>query len=147
MLFIENAEVFAPVPRGRTSLLLAGGVIEAIGADGGALARAGVTLETIDASGCFAMPGLIDPHLHLIGGSGEKGFASQTPEFFAGELLRAGITTVAGTLGTDTSTRTMRALLARVKGLREEGLAAYAWTGGYDARPLLGTAGDDITLI
>ena len=104
-------------------------------------------LETIDASGCFAMPGLIDPHVHLIGGSGENGFASQSPEFFAGELLRAGITTVAGTLGTDTTTRTMHALLARVKALRDEGLAAYAWSGGYDARPLLGTVGDDVTLI
>jgi hypothetical protein len=30
-----------------------------------------VALETIDASGCFAMPGLIDPHVHLIGGNGE----------------------------------------------------------------------------
>src|SRR3954447_13360608 len=147
MLLVENGEIFAPEPMGRQSILIASGRIQAIGVDGGALARAGVEVETIDGTGCIAMPGLIDPHLHLIGGSGEKGFASQTPEFFAGELLRAGITTAVGTLGTDTTTRTMRALLARVKGLREEGLAAYAWTGGYDARPLLGTIADDITLV
>lgn len=147
MLLVENADVHAPAPRGRTSLLLAGGLIEAIGVDGGALARAGLELETLDATGCLAMPGLIDPHAHLIGGSGEKGFASQTPELSASELLRGGITTVVGTLGADTSTRTMRALLAKVKALRDEGLAAYAWSGGYDARPLLDSLADDIMLI
>src|SRR4051812_7940956 len=107
MLLIENADVFAPEPLGRRSILVAGGRIEAIGIDGASLARAGIELETIDATGCIAMPGLVDPHAHLIGGSGEKGFASQTPEISAGELLRAGITTVVGTLGADTTTRTM----------------------------------------
>ncbi|HEV7923482.1 MAG TPA: amidohydrolase family protein [Thermoanaerobaculia bacterium] len=147
MLLVENAEVFAPAPLGRRSLLLAGGSIEAVGVDGGVLARCGIELETLDAAGCLAMPGLIDPHAHLIGGSGEQGFASQTPELSASELLRGGITTVVGTLGADTSTRTMRALLGKVKSLRDEGLAAYAWSGGYDARPLLDSLGDDITLI
>jgi beta-aspartyl-dipeptidase (metallo-type) len=147
MLLIENAEVFAPEPLGRRSILIAGGRIEAIGVDGGALARAGIELETIDATGCIAMPGLVDPHAHLIGGSGEKGFASQTPEISASELLRAGITTVVGTLGADTTTRTMPSLLAKVKALRGEGLTAYAWTGGYDARTLTSTIRDDIVLI
>jgi beta-aspartyl-dipeptidase (metallo-type) len=147
MLLVENAELFAPEPLGRRSILIAAGRIEAIGVDGAALARSGVEIETIDAAGCIAMPGLIDPHAHLIGGSGEKGFASQTPEISASELLRAGIATVAGTLGADTTTRTMPALLAKVKALRGEGLSAFAWTGGYDARTLLETMRDDIVLI
>jgi beta-aspartyl-dipeptidase (metallo-type) len=147
MLLVENAEVFAPEPLGRRSILIASGRIEAVGADGAALAHAGVEVDTIDGTGCIAMPGLVDPHAHLIGGSGEKGFASQTPEISATELLRAGITTVAGTLGADTTTRTMPALLAKVKALRGEGLSAFAWTGGYDARTLTSAIRDDIVLI
>jgi beta-aspartyl-dipeptidase (metallo-type) len=147
MLLVENAELFAPEPLGRRSIVIAAGRIEAIGVDGAALARSGVELETIDAAGCIAMPGLIDQHAHLIGGSGEKGFASQTPEISASELLRAGITTVAGTLGADTTTRTMPALLAKAKALRGEGLSAFAWTGGYDARTLMSSMRDDIVLI
>lgn len=147
MLLVENGDVYTPAPRGRASILIAGGRIEAIGTiDGAALARAGVEVETIDASGCLVVPGLVDPHIHLIGGSGEQGFASASPPISHEELLRAGITTVVGTLGTDTTTKTMPALLARVKALREEGLSAYAWTGGYDARALTGSIRDDIIL-
>ncbi|HET7436272.1 MAG TPA: amidohydrolase family protein [Thermoanaerobaculia bacterium] len=147
MLLVEHADVFAPAPLGKQSILIAGGRIETFGADGRALAQAGVEVEVLDGSGCIAVPGLIDPHVHSIGGSGESGFATQTPELFASELLAAGITTVVGTLGTDTTTRTMAALLAKTKALREEGLSAYAWTGGYDARALTGSVRDDIVLL
>jgi beta-aspartyl-dipeptidase (metallo-type) len=53
----------------------------------------GVEAEYVDAADCFITPGLIDPHQHLLGGSGEKGFASQTPEISASEIVEAGITT------------------------------------------------------
>jgi beta-aspartyl-dipeptidase (metallo-type) len=148
MLLIENGEVYAPEPRGRQSIVVAGGRIERIGeVDRAALTRIFDDAEVLDASGCIAAPGLIDPHAHLIGGSGEKGFATQTPPIAMNELLLAGITTVVGTLGTDTTTRTMAPLLAAVTALREEGLGAFAWTGGYDARALTGSVRDDITLI
>lgn len=101
----------------------------------------------MDASGCIVVPGLIDPHIHLIGGSGEKGFASATPPIHVRELLAAGITTVVGLLGTDTTTKTLPSLLSKVKALRQEGLNAWMWTGGYDARPLTGNVRDDIILI
>jgi beta-aspartyl-dipeptidase (metallo-type) len=147
MLIIENADVCSPAPRGRVSITIAGPLIEKIGeVDARALAQQ-LEVETLDATGCIATPGLIDPHVHLIGGSGESGFATQTPPVFASELFASGITTVAGLLGTDTTTRTMPALLAAVKALREEGLSAFAWTGGYDARPLTASVRDDIVLI
>jgi beta-aspartyl-dipeptidase (metallo-type) len=147
MLLVEGAELFAPEPLGRRNLLIVHDRIEAIDVDGAALARAGVELEVLDGTGCFAMPGLVDPHAHLIGGSGEEGFATQTPGINASELWRAGITTVVGTLGTDTTTRTMAPLLASVKALRGEGLSAFAWSGGYDARALTGSVRDDIVLV
>ena len=92
---IENGDIFTPDPMGRMSVLLGGGVILKIrDVDTRALAQLDLPVDKIDASGCFVTPGLIDPHQHLLGGSGEEGFSSQTPEITAGELISAGITTV-----------------------------------------------------
>lgn len=143
MLVVENGEVFSPAPRGKTTIVVAGGRIEKIG---DVDARA-FQPQIVDATGCIVVPGLIDSHIHLIGGSGEKGFASATAPIGARELLAAGTTTVVGLLGTDTTTKTLPALLAKVKALREQGLNAKMWTGGYDARTLTGSLRDDIVLI
>jgi beta-aspartyl-dipeptidase (metallo-type) len=150
LTLIENGEVYLPEPRGRTSVLLMNSSIARIGdivrAD---VERLGVELEVIDAAGCVVTPGLIDPHEHLLGGSGEKGFSSQTPEITLTELVTAGITTVVGCLGVDTTMKTLAGLLAKAKGLREEGLTAYIWTGGYNVPPTTITASvrDDIMFI
>jgi beta-aspartyl-dipeptidase (metallo-type) len=93
------------------------------------------------------VPGLIDCHSHLIGGSGEKGWGSASAALSSQELFAAGITTVVGLLGTDTTTKTLPALLAKVKALRAEGVNAWMWTGGYDARSLTSCVRDDIVLI
>ncbi|GIG24226.1 dihydroorotase [Cellulomonas denverensis] len=53
----------APLGEGRTDLLLADGVIAAMGAD--ARARAGQDAVTIDATGLVLLPGLVDLHTHL----------------------------------------------------------------------------------
>jgi beta-aspartyl-dipeptidase (metallo-type) len=65
----------------------------------------GEGIEVYDAAGCFVVPGFIDQHVHLIGGGGEGGFATRTPEVMLSQLTTAGITTVVGTLGTDSVTR------------------------------------------
>jgi beta-aspartyl-dipeptidase (metallo-type) len=92
---------------------------------------------------------LIDPHEHLLGGSGEEGFSSQTPEIFLRELAVAGVTTVVGCLGVDTTTKTMPGLLARAKALDEEGLTAFIWSGGYNVPPttITGSIRDDLIFI
>lgn len=146
MLIIENGEVYSPSPLGKTTIVVAGGRIEKIG-DVSASSLRALGPEVIDASGCIIVPGLIDGHIHLIGGSGEKGFASATPGITAKELLAAGTTTVVGLLGTDTTTKTLPTLLAKAKALRDEGLNTRIWTGGYDARSLTGSIRDDIILI
>ena len=144
MIVVEHGQL----PDGRrATILIAGGRIEYVGElDARALARL-VECDVVDAGGCVVAPGLIDPHQHLIGGSGEEGFASQTAEIAHDRLLASGITTVVGTLGTDTTTRTLPGLLAKVKGLRERGVHAWMWSGGYDARPLTGSIRDDVILI
>lgn len=136
LTLIENGEIYAPAPLGQRDVLILNDRIAKIGElDARALSLLGLELDVIDASGCIVTPGLIDPHQHLLGGSGERGFSTQTPEIYASELALAGITTVVGCLGVDTTTKTMEGLLAKAKGLNEEGLTAYIWSGGYTVPP------------
>jgi beta-aspartyl-dipeptidase (metallo-type) len=150
LTLIENGEVYAPEPCGRRSVLLVEGRVGKVGAvDRRAVEALGLELDVIDATGCVVAPALIDPHEHLAGGSGEKGYATQTPEIHAGEILCAGITTVVGCIGVDSMTKTLPALVAKAKGLKQEGLNARVWTGGYNVPPttLTGSVRDDIMLV
>jgi beta-aspartyl-dipeptidase (metallo-type) len=134
---IENGEVYAPASLGRQSVLLLDGTIARIGdVDRRAAQSLRVECDVIDASGCVVCPGLIDPHEHILGGSGEKGFASMTPEIYVEELVGAGITTVVGCLGVDVTMKNMSGLVGKAKGLREQGIDAYLWTGGYRVPPI-----------
>ena len=150
LTLIKNGEVYAPASRGQTSLLLVDGKIGQIGRiDQEAAEALGLELQVIDAEGCLVTPGLIDPHEHLLGGSGEKGFSTQSPEISFSEIVKAGITTVVGCLGVDTTMKTLPGLLAKVKGLCEQGLTARMWTGGYNIPPttLTGTVRNDILFV
>jgi beta-aspartyl-dipeptidase (metallo-type) len=147
---IENGEVYAPEPLGRQSVLVGCDRILRIGdVERRLLDKLKVPCDVIDAAECIVAPGFIDPHLHLVGGSGERGFSSQTPEITLEELVLGGVTTVVGTLGVDSTTRTMPALLAKAKGLREEGIAAFVWTGGYNVplTTLTGSPKNDVLFI
>ena len=80
LTLIENGEVYAPEFLGRSSMLLIDGKIGRIGEiDYSAVEALGLESERIDARGCIVTPGLIDPHEHLLGGSGENGFSTQSP--------------------------------------------------------------------
>jgi beta-aspartyl-dipeptidase (metallo-type) len=137
LTLVQGGEVYAPGPLGSADVLIVGSRLAEVGdIDAARLRGSGLDLDVLDATGCVVTPGLVDVHEHLIGGSGEKGFATLTPEITLTELLTGGITTVVGCLGVDTTTRTMEALVAKVKGLRAEGLTAYAYTGGYDVPPV-----------
>jgi beta-aspartyl-dipeptidase (metallo-type) len=150
LTLIKNGELYAPHALGRQDVLIFDRRIARIGSiDAGALAPLEIELDVVEASDCFVTPGLIDPHQHLLGGSGEKGFSTQTPEVYASELALAGITTVVGCLGVDTTTKTMTGLLAKAKGLNEENLTAYLWSGGYNVPPttLMRSVREDILCI
>src|SRR3954452_806319 len=147
---IEQGEVYAPASLGKTSVLLSGGTILKIcEMDACSVEQIALPLKVLDAPGCVVTPGLIDPHQHLLGGSGEEGFSSQTPEINVSEIVSAGVTTVVGCLGVDTTMKTMAGLLARAKALKEEGLSAFIWTGGYNVPPttITGSIRDDIMFI
>lgn len=84
-----------------------------------------------DAEGKLVIPGLIDQHIHITGGGGEGGFETRVPEIGLSKLIKAGITTVVGLLGTDSQTRSVENLLAKAKALSNEGIKSYALTGSY----------------
>lgn len=142
---ILNARVYAPTPIGVQHLLVGGGRILWIGNTPPAIAPE-LLEETYDVAGKRLMPGLIDGHAHLTGGGGESGFASRVPALELSRFTRAGITSVVGLLGTDDTTRDTKSLLAQTRALREEGLNAYCYTGGYHVPPttLTGSVRSDI---
>jgi beta-aspartyl-dipeptidase (metallo-type) len=136
ILLLKNATVYSPKKIGKNDVLCIEGKISKIGSiDITSLDALGLPYEVIEAEGLSLTPGFIDPHEHLIGGSGEKGFNARTPEITIPELIRGGITTVVGCLGVDTYTRTMEGLLAQARYFNEEGLSAFIWTGGYPIPP------------
>lgn len=125
---LRGAELHAPEPLGRMDVLLAGGKIAALAPELPAIPLA----EEHDLRGLRLVPGLIDAHVHLIGGGGEAGPSTRVPPVTLTQLSRAGITTVVGVLGTDGTTRSVEDLVARTLGLRHEGLSAYCYTGSYE---------------
>ena len=144
---IEGAEVYAPEPLGRMDILIAAGTIARMERE--PLDLSGWDVEVISGKGRLLVPGFIDGHVHILGGGGEGGYASRTPEIMLGDLARAGVTTVIGCLGTDGTTRTMSSLLAKARGLEEEGVSTYVYTGSYQVpvKTLTGSVQDDLVLI
>ncbi|MFA1820342.1 beta-aspartyl-peptidase [Virgibacillus oceani] len=129
---IQNGEVYTPKYVGKQSILLAGDKIIKVGSiDEKLLMKLNVNVEVIHADQSIVVPGFIDPHVHFIGGGGEAGFATRTPEIQLSDLIRSGITTAVGLLGTDGTTRHMTSLLAKARGLEEEGISTYIYTGNY----------------
>ena len=106
-------------------------------------------VPTIDCRGKILVPGLVDIHQHVTGGGGEKGWGSRCPEASVFELAEAGITTFCGVLGTDSVSRTLENLLAKVRGLAESGLTGFMYTGAYRLPPptLCGSTLRDVMLI
>lgn len=146
---IRGADVYAPEALGHQDILIEGERISFIGEIDSADVAKLPTATIIDAHGLIATPGLIDPHVHISGGGGEGGFANRTPEISVADIVSSGVTTVVGCLGTDGVTRSIAGLLAKARGLEEEGISSFIFTGNYQlpAKTLTGSVTDDIVLI
>jgi beta-aspartyl-dipeptidase (metallo-type) len=148
LTLIRDGEVFAPEPLGRKDILIAAGAIEAV-AEPGRLSAGGLDAEIIDAAGRRVVPGLVDPHVHILGGGGEGGPATRAPEIRIEDIVASGVTTVIGCLGTDGVTRHMTSLLAKARALEAEGLTTFIFSGSYEVpvRTLTGGVRSDLILI
>jgi beta-aspartyl-dipeptidase (metallo-type) len=145
---IRDGEVFAPEPLGRKDVLLAGATVAAL-AEPGRLRLDGLEAEVVEAAGRRVLPGLIDPHVHILGGGGEGGPATRAPEIRIEDIVASGVTTVIGCLGTDGVTRHMTSLLAKARALEIEGVSTFVFSGSYDVpvRTLTGSVRSDLILI
>ena len=148
ILLFKNAELMAPGPLGRQDLIVAGNRIAAIGSDFN-LAGSNLPVTVIDCADYYLTPGFVDSLVHFIGGGGEGGFATRTPEMQLTDATLGGVTTAIGVLGTDATTRTLTNLLAKAHALETEGISTYCHTGSYEipCRTLTGSITDDLILI
>lgn len=141
VIIIRNVSVYKPDPVGIKDVLVLGDKIAAIEDKIDIDFNGLVEVKEIDGTGKILVPGFIDCHVHILGGGGEGGFATRTPEATLSDLTRAGVTTVVGTLGTDGIARDINALLAKARGLEEEGITTFIYTGSYRL-PLRTLTGD-----
>ncbi len=148
MIVIKNAEVYAPEYLGKKDILTEGEKIIRI-ADHIDEYDDIEDAEIIDLRGRRLVPGYIDLHEHITGGGGEKGPCTRVPEAPLSELIKAGVTTVVGLLGTDGITRSPENLLAKTREFNEEGITAYMLCGSYGVPPvtLTGSVERDLILI
>lgn len=147
LTLIRNAKVFAPEDLGIHDVLTADSRILKIAPHIPAVGEYDV--RTIDGTGMLLFPGFIDCHVHILGGGGEGSYHTRTPEIMLTDITLGGVTTVVGCLGTDGTTRNMASLLAKARGLEEEGITAYIYSGSYQipVRTLTGNLVDDLILI
>jgi len=144
---IQGGFLYTPEEIGRRDLLIVGRTIAKISdridlpKDFGG--------QVISASGKIVTPGLIDLHVHLLGGGGEAGPRTRTPEITLSKITLAGVTTVVGCLGTDDVSRRPETLLAKAMQLEEEGVSTYIYCGSYQfpMATITGSVRRDIALI
>lgn len=148
LTLLKNATVYSPEPVGHQDLLLAGGRMVQV-APKIELTATGCQVSEFDLDGAIVTPGLIDQHVHLLGGGGEGGPATMTPEANLSDLTTAGVTTVIGCLGTDGIARHVDSLLAKARALIQEGVSAFILTGAYQVPPptITGKIMSDIMLL
>jgi beta-aspartyl-dipeptidase (metallo-type) len=145
---IKNANVYSPEPMGKRDVLILGEHIALL--DNHIPVPTGLgEVEVIDVKGATLVPGFIDQHVHIIGGGGEGGPATRTPEIQLSQITTNGVTTVVGCLGTDGTTRHMYGLLAKARALEVEGITTYIYTGAYEVptRTITENVRNDLILI
>ena len=148
LTLIRQGTVFAPDPLGTKDILVSDGTIAAV-SEPDKIHIKGMDFEVVDASEKIITPGLIDSHVHVLGGGGEGGPATRAPEITIEDIISSGVTTVIGCLGTDGTTRHMESLLAKARGLEAEGVTTYIFSGSYQIPPvtITGSIRSDLILI
>jgi beta-aspartyl-dipeptidase (metallo-type) len=126
---LRAAHVFAPAELGAQDILIGGGRILAVGGD---LSVAGaldglIAMEILPPG--RLIPGLIDQHVHFIGGGEGDGPDARMPEIAFEAFATAGITTAVGLLGSEIEAKTLPLLLRKAHELDRAGLTTFIYTG------------------
>ena len=148
MKVLKQGDIYAPEHLGRKDILIEGSRIARIADHIDEYDRI-EEVEKVDLGGRILTPGYMDIHVHITGGGGENGPATRVPEASLSVLVRNGITTVVGLLGTDGITRSLENLLAKARAFNEEGITCRILTGayGYPSPTITGSVERDIALI
>lgn len=148
-LLIKNAHIYNPEDLGIKDVLVCNSKVIAVQENIDFSWTLDDDFRTIDAQGKLLVPGFIDQHVHIIGGGGEDGFASLIPEIQMTDCIRYGVTSVVGLLGTDSNAKSVKALVAKTKALKEQGMSAWCLTGSYQypSPTVTGSVASDIAFI
>lgn len=153
LTLLKGGLIYSPKNLGHKDVLIGSnkilGIYDPQKLDYGAINQTNIDIEIIDITDSIVIPGIIDPHIHLIGGGGEAGPESRISEARFSELVNSGVTTAVGVLGTDSVTRNLEGLLAKVLALNNQGLTVFMYTGSYSypSISITGSVKRDITLI
>lgn len=148
LIRVRAQEIYAPECLGPGEMLVLGDRIIALQANVTPLVEAMGAGNIQDISVHRVIPGLIDQHLHLLGGGDGDGPLARMRELGAEEILLSGITTAATLLGSEMRFKTLRALLYKAEGEAHKGLSTFVYTGSMGADPvsILEDAFSDIAL-
>ncbi len=146
---LRNARLICPEDMGVGHVLLIQSRIHRLSSESFDAPSGLGPIEEIDLAGDYLIPGLVDGHVHFLGGGGEGGPQTRTPEISLTTLTRAGVTSAVGVLGTDGTTRSLPSLLTKARALEIEGITTRAYTGAYQlpTPTVTGTVRDDIMLV
>jgi len=132
-ILIKRGEIYSPEYNGSKDILIVNNKIVLVNQNilESTIHVLDKNAKIVDASKCIIIPGFIDQHVHINGAGGEGGPQYRTPPIQLSELIKAGITSVIGLLGTDGFARSLNALLMKARGLENEGISTWVYTGAY----------------
>jgi beta-aspartyl-dipeptidase (metallo-type) len=144
---LKNIECFTPDYQGYKDIVILKDIIYKI-SEPGSLINLNPD-EIYDCKNLLAFPGIIDGHVHIIGGGGENGPCSRLNEISFEEIILSGITTLVGLLGADKKTKSLVSLYAKAKALQKQGITTFMFSGSYEYPPitLTGDITNDMVLI
>lgn len=148
LTLLRNVDCYCPKHIGRKDILIGYNRIYKI-TEPGEIVDFSLISKIIPCDDLLAFPGLIDQHVHIIGGGGEESFKSRIPEINLEDIIMSGVTTLVGVLGVDGYTRSLASLLAKARQLEMQGITSFIYTGNYSIPTvtITGSIIQDIVLI
>ena len=147
LTLLKDVECYCPEYSGRKDILIANEKIDLI-RPAGDIKDTGLITMVIPCENFMAFPSLIDQHVHITGG-GEDGLLNRMPEIQLNEIIKAGVSTLVGVLGSDSYTKGLKGLLSKARSLELMGITTYIYTGSYAVPPptITGSVINDLVLI